>query len=227
MMMMMMQALFAVAGALACRTHSASQSGEEALYMARFMPQRKNGTFVEIGALDGHKFSNTRVLSKCMGWSGLLVEANIENYAQLVKRLDRPNVQIRHSAVCEASRGWTSFTVDGGAVAVDTTRASKSFQAKWARHNHPNRTVQVPCAPMRDLLLGYESIDFFSLDVEGAEETVVRTIDFERVSVDTFCIEMDGHDPDKNARIAQRLAEQGYTRCAVPDARNGWFRKRC
>ena len=45
------------------------------------MPKDANGgTYVEIGALDGHRFSNTRVLSKCHGWRGLLVEANLQNY---------------------------------------------------------------------------------------------------------------------------------------------------
>lgn len=46
---------------------SKSQLGEES-HMKNFMPTGRSGTFVEIGALDGHVFSNTRVLNKCHGW---------------------------------------------------------------------------------------------------------------------------------------------------------------
>ena len=196
--------------------------------MRSFMPNR-TGTFVEIGALDGHRFSNTRVLNKCRGWNGLLVEANLNNYVALLTKLDRQNVKVVHSAVCESPQTWATFSVDGGPVAVDTSRVSDHFQKKWAAVNHPNKTQQVPCAPMSKLLDGFEHVDFFSLDVEGAELVVVRTLDFEKTTVDTFCIELDNHDPQKNRQVEHLLKDKGYTRCAVPNApsRNGWFRKSC
>lgn len=83
---------------------------------------------------------------------------------------------------------------------------------------------------MSRLLDGFEHIDFFSLDVEGSELVVVSTLDFEKISVDTFCIELDEHDPPpKNRRVENLLAQKGYQRCVVPgsSARNGCFRKKC
>ncbi len=77
------------------------------------------------------------------------------------------------------------------------------------------------------LLNGYEHIDFFSLDVEGAEFTVVKTIDFKKTSIDTFCIELDGHDAQKDERVVKLLKQNGYNQCHVSDKRNGWFRKQC
>ena len=142
--------------------------------------------------------------------------------------MDRPNVKVIHSAVCEPPETWTNFTIDGGPVATDTSRVSKSFQNRWARVNHPYRIQRVPCAPMSTLLYGYEHIDFFSLDVEGAEFTVVNTIDFRETTVDTFCIEMDGHDVDKDQRLVRFLEQKGYKKCVTEGStRNGWFRKGC
>jgi len=207
-------------------TKSESQSGEEALYMSKFMPKR-NGTFVEIGAFDGHRSSNTRVLNKCHGWNGLLIEANVQNHEMLLKKLDRPRVKVIHSAVCEPPQTWVNFTTNGGAVSVDTSRVSNHFQKKWSKYNHPHNTTRVPCAPMSNLLHGYEHIDFFSLDVEGSEFTVIATIDFENVSIDTFCIEFDRHDPPKEASITKVLKQKGYARCKLHDTRNAWFRKNC
>ena len=207
-----------------CATRSQSQSGEEEIYLRRFAPAGR-GVYVEIGALDGHTFSNTRVLSRCRGWSGLLVEANVANYAALLRRLDRANVTVRHAAVCRPPQAWANMTEHGGAVAGDVGRMSPSFVRRWRGANHPERTVPTPCTTMDELLGGRTRVDFFSLDVEGAEHAVVSTIDFARVRIDTFCIEMDRHDPPKNAAVASLLAARGYERCAVPeDARNGWFR---
>lgn len=207
---------------------SRSQSGEERLYMQNFMPNNRAGTFVEIGALDGHTFSNTRVLNKCHGWNGLLVEANLNNYEQLLLKMDRPNVKVIHSAVCESPETWANFTKDGGAVAADMSLVSKHFQRRWAHLNHPTRTQRVPCAPMSTLLHGYEHVDFFSLDVEGAEFAVVNTIDFSAITIDTFCVELDHHDVEKDQRVVRLLEQKGYKRCATNGSqRNGWFRKKC
>ena len=223
----------------ACNVTSKSQSGEEAYYMNNFMPlgdRRSRGVYVEIGALDGWTHSNTRVLSKCHGWSGLLVEGNLKNYGNLLQRMDRKNVTVHHSAVCEAPLRWATMTLEGGAVATDTTRVSAQFQRKWKSVNRPSRTVRVPCAPMHELLGDIAHVDFFSLDVEGAELTVVNTIDFRRVTIDTFVVELDGHDKGKDARVAYVLGREGYARCKVVYekgskiwgySRNGWFRKDC
>ena len=60
----------------------------------------KPGSFVELGALDGTTFSNTLLLERCYNWTGLLIEANAENYEQL-QRAKRKAVS-QHYAVCEA-----------------------------------------------------------------------------------------------------------------------------
>ena len=90
-------------------------------------------------------------------------------------------------------------------MATDTMRVSQSFAKAWAHANHPERTLQVPCAPMHELLGEIRHVDFFSLDVEGAEFSVIRTIDFSRVRIDTFCIELDGHDKPKDTRVVEWL----------------------
>ena len=38
-------------------------------------PLKENGRYFEIGALDGVTLSNTYALQRCLGWSGLLIEA--------------------------------------------------------------------------------------------------------------------------------------------------------
>ena len=49
-----------------------------------------NGTFVEMGALDGDRKSNTWVFEEYFKWTGLLIEANPINAQKLI--INRPKV---------------------------------------------------------------------------------------------------------------------------------------
>ena len=46
------------------------------------------GTFVEMGALEGFRFSNTYSFEKVLGWNGVLIEANPESCRALA--VNRP-----------------------------------------------------------------------------------------------------------------------------------------
>ena len=49
------------------------------------------GSFVEIGANDGLSGSQTLVLERCLGWDGLLIEANPTTFATLLSSATRPS----------------------------------------------------------------------------------------------------------------------------------------
>jgi len=53
--------------------------------------------------------------------------------------------------------------------------------------------VEVHCGPLKAYLaaLDIKHIDFFSLDVEGAELLVLKQFDFDAVTVDVFMVESD------------------------------------
>ena len=85
------------------RRQQRSQHHEDYLLLPSLLslrpPGGSGGTFVELGALDGERFSNTYLLEHCFNWSGLLIEAQPSNAAQLM-RSNRPRAVKLHSAVC-------------------------------------------------------------------------------------------------------------------------------
>ena len=210
-----------------CAIKSLSQSGEEDLVISRVYENFFNGTYVEIGALDGKRYSNTFKLRSCMGWRGLLVEGQPDNYAKLKQNRVFPDVTI-HSAVCAPPTSTVQFSVQGSPVSGDVSQMAKGFVEKW----HPDEveSVTVPCRPMSALLLQAEikHVHFFSLDVEGAELEVLETIDFARVRIDVFVIELDRHNPPQNWKVRRLLHNLHYNECVFPGAtgRNGWFIRR-
>ena len=124
---------------------------------------RKPGVFVELGALDGKKFSNTWMLEQCFGWRGVLIEANPLNFAKL--NASGRSATMVHSVVCMEGQGTVQISIDGGETAGELSFLTKKRQKSRAR-----RVVDVPCEPLRSIMArhGHTSADFLSLDVEGA-----------------------------------------------------------
>lgn len=138
----------------------------------------RKGTFVEIGALDGITYANTRALDRCYDWHGLLVEGNPYNFAKLAKT-PRPNSKKVHAAVCAGTRDGKDSTIQfskfGGPVAGDV-RFLPEWNSILAQKQLNQSTVAVPCRPLTRIMsdAGFPSADFLSLDVEGAEAHVLR-----------------------------------------------------
>lgn len=71
---------------------------DQELYDLLFYSVR-DGTFIEMGALDGERYSNTWFFEKEMGWRGLLIEGSPKNYEKLVGK--RPEAVRVNAAVCD------------------------------------------------------------------------------------------------------------------------------
>lgn len=155
----------------------------------------RNGTFVELGAYDGVRHSNTFALERCERWRGLLVEANPTNFAALAASVR--NATKLHSGVCASDGGTLEVSYDGGEYSGDAAVASDHAHAVFERrqrHVHFSNVTQVPCHPLPRLMAraglharrggggeygrgGVPSVyaDFLSLDVEGSEAIVLET----------------------------------------------------
>lgn len=165
-----------------------SQNSEDLLLLPTLMASvasrgRGAGLFVELGALDGMSISNTLLLEVCFNWTGVLIEANPNNYAHL-KRSGRKAAKV-HAAVCPAGE---SIIMSRGAG----PKASQLDVSAWRPRENPNRTVTVPCRPlslvMQEMLPAPHTANFLSLDVEGAEAVVLATVDpaaFDIIMVET------------------------------------------
>jgi len=70
------------------------------------------------------------------------------------------------------------FTSGGGPVAGQVNQLTDAHQAAWAKVNRPAQNVEVPCQPLSSILSSLEmpQATFLSLDVEGAEATVLATV---------------------------------------------------
>ena len=188
--------------------NSWSQYGQD-LYISKLLPYGK--FFIEIGGYDGEKFSNTLLLEKKYHWNGLLIEANPYTYKILKSR----NRRAKGVNACLGS-GSMTFKISGSTtssldlistkhlrrIESDIKSYGKSGDKRWT---HSGEEVDVNCMSL-STMTDVRNIDYFSLDVEGAEIYILNQLDFSKFNIKVFTIEVDQNEN----KINEIMKNNGY-----------------
>ncbi len=194
-----------------------------------------NGTFLEMGAVNGVAMSNTLHFESDFRWTGVLIEANPDMYKHLI--YNRPGATTVHAAVCDKEqevhysrssavgmRGILEFMKEEH-IERWLYRNNEQKQAVW------NAALKMMCLPLSTIFatIGYPDtngvwvVDWFSLDVEGAELEVLSGINFENFLFKVITVEAIGNGP-KDTAVARLLSRHGYEKHGS-DGINNWFVK--
>ena len=138
---------------------------------------------MEAGAFDGEILSNTLAFELEDGWSGLLVEPLPSLYQQLVSK-NRSSWAIQTCLSTKKRPETIRFSLSG---------SSEETQAGILADNatEVGEVVEMQCMPIFSLLLalGNPTVDFLSLDIEGAEYQVLSTIPWDKVDIRALSVE--------------------------------------
>ena len=183
------------------------------------------GVFVEAGANDGVRQSNTYYFEKIRGWSGLLIEPVPELAAECRKNR---RALVREAALAAADEPGATVELHvaglmstvAGALGDEAATAQHLADAVAVQRLAGVRRIRVPARTLSALIdeagLG-PRIDLLSLDVEGAEVTALRGLDLARHAPRFICVE--ARDPaaiehllGSRYRLAETLTELGSHR---------------
>jgi hypothetical protein len=78
-----------------------SQCGEDKFLEETFFSNKRNGTYIEMGALDGKLYSNSKYFEDHLGWKGILIEPHPEKFKDL--EINRPNNHLFNELVSDAN----------------------------------------------------------------------------------------------------------------------------
>jgi FkbM family methyltransferase len=179
--------------------------------LAEYLPQH-GGVFVEAGAYDGYSDSTTYWLERFRAWSGVLVEP-VPEYAEQARR-ERPRSKVFHCALVPDERDSVTVAVGGTMSLVPGARGSdaadRDHTLLGARlQSRETYEVAVPARTLTSVLdeARVDRIDFFSLDVEGFEEQVLRGLDLDRYRPRLLLVEMLD-EREQRPRIEALLGER-------------------
>jgi FkbM family methyltransferase len=151
----------------------------------------RGGYFVELGANDGLRQSNTLHLERQLAWRGLLIEPVMHRFFQLVENRDTANHFACVACVpFDFQERWVQMeyadlmTITSGLPSdLPSRKQHLSNAEKFLRANESSITFAARASTLQDLLdfhCSPSTIDFMSLDVEGAELAVFQGVDFSR-----------------------------------------------
>jgi FkbM family methyltransferase len=152
---------------------TASDIGQDKWVVETVLPRKRNGFFVELGGFDGVTLSNTLLLEKRYGWSGICIEPDPSAFRHLLANRQCTCV----NTAIGAHSGTIEFVPDGvlGRVQVGGGGETPPSQT--------NPSIRVPVRPLAAVLSEHRApttIDYLSLDVEGYEEEVLLGFPFQQ-----------------------------------------------
>lgn len=156
-------------------TRSSSQLQQDlfALATSNF---KRNGFFVEFGATDGLELSNTYLLEKEFGWSGILAEPCRSWYPALKQNR---GCCIEHKCVWVESNKELIFNETPGAqISTIDSFSDCDFHGSGRK---TGKKYSVNTISLIDLLNKFNApsvIDYLSIDTEGSEYEILRSFPF-------------------------------------------------
>lgn len=200
---------------------SYSQFGEDLIisYMFHNLGIKKP-TYIDIGANEPRHISNTYFFYE-RGSRGVLVEPN----PGLCKRLRsaRPGDTILNSGVSMDGTSEADLYLFSG-YASGLSTFSESHAKHWEEVGMKglgkipiDKVIRIPMISINDILEKHFSKaapNFISLDVEGLDLDILKSMDFNRYKPDCFCVETLAYDDKQQEyklhEINEYMTSKGY-----------------
>lgn len=185
-------------------------------YLDKLFSKKNNGTFVDIGAHDGLTFSNSYFFEKERNWKGVCVEPIPEIFA----KLDETRNCIKINGCISNKVGTEKFLRVRGEF-VDTEMLSGLVEDYDERHleriereinqyGGSKEEIEVKCYDINQVLKenNIQHVDFFTIDTEGNELKILKTIDFDGFDFDILLVENNYETEEMN----EFMTSKGFKR---------------
>ncbi len=186
-----------------------SQIGQDRFLLENFFKGKRGGVFVEVGAYDGERYSNTLFYERTMGWTGLCIEPLPSAFEKL---------KATRSAICE-NVCVADFEGEADFLEVDDSGPLEKMFSGLPAHFDPRQmrrleytsarvSRRVKVTRLSSLLAKHSlyAIDYCSIDTEGSEFAILSDLDFDRFAISLLTVEDNWGDE----RIPRLMAAKGY-----------------
>ena len=181
---------------------------EQDLFVLHELDNKRNGYFVEFGATNGLDLSNTHLLEKEFGWTGILAEPAHIWHNDLLK-----NRSCHISFDCVWSKSGETLEFNEVSAAELSTIDSFSGSDGHSQTRAEGKKYNVYTVSLIDLLKKYNApkdIDYLSIDTEGSEYDILSAFDFDAYNIKIITCEHN-YTPMQE-KIYKLLTSKGYTR---------------
>lgn len=189
---------------------------EQVDFVLSYFKNKRDGMFIDVGAYDGILISNTYKLEKEYAWTGLCVEPNPDAFKKL--RANRSCFCAPNAIYDDPNRAVSYIKIEGysemlSGLDVDyDPRHRKRIQDEISMYGQKYTIEMVQPIRLQSLIDEYfarpNEIDYLSIDTEGSEVSVLRSIDFTKSSI--ALISLEDNYGDRRAEVEALLGPHGY-----------------
>ena len=191
-----------------------SQDNQDKYLETTIFKGYKNGIYVDVGAHDGVTINNTLYFEKNNNWTGINIEPLKKVFDKLV--INRPTNINLNCAVCN-NDGETEFICNTGYTemisGIKDTFDIRHFQRLENENRQMGSTTEIIKVNTHKLETIFDKnniskVNYLSIDVEGAEFEVIKSINFNKVFIDVIGFENNYDDTSKP--IINYLEQNNY-----------------
>ena len=189
-----------------------SQFGQDKYIYESFFKEKDNGTYLEIGADDGIRFSNCFFFEK-LGWTGIAIEPREDAYEKLINNRKCKCIKVALSDKEEETefldiKGY-GLGLSGLINKYDQRHINRIYNEIQHQDNKGNEIVKMKTQKLSNILNDnkFLDIDFLSIDTEGSELDILKTLDFNKVKIKIITIEDNYNDP----KLLNFFIDRNYT----------------
>lgn len=191
-----------------------SQCGQDEYLEKNIFKGFRNGFFMDVGAHDGITINNTYYFEKEHNWTGVNLEPIKEVFEKL--NVNRPSCINLNCAISNndgkaefiCNKGYTEMI--SGLKSEFDPRHLNRLNKELESHGGSTSTIEVDTFKIESICKKHKifHIHYLSIDVEGAEFEVIKSINFDTVFIDVIGFE-NNYD-DSSVPIVNYLMEKGY-----------------
>jgi len=174
-----------------------------------------DNTFLEFGATDGIELSNSYMLERNLGWTGVLAEPSPQWHLELKK--NRPNTRIITDCIWKSSGEKLDFFVsDIGILSTlndykhsDSSSMPGNTQARIKN----GKIIEVHSVSLNDVMektFNGFTPSYLSIDTEGTEFEILKSFDFGKYRPVVFTVEHNFTNLE--SKIDELMSSNGYVR---------------
>jgi FkbM family methyltransferase len=172
-----------------------------------YMFNHEQGTFLEVGASDGFKNSNTFLLEKTFNWKGVLIEPSRSYWNDL---------KINRTSALELRAAWKESGMrvrfnETSNLQLSFVDAARPLDVHLRNRNEVT-SYETDTITLGDAIHfhGFTSIDYLSCDIEGSEFIVLQDFPLQKYKVRFVSVE---HNHSENEwKLDKLITSQGFSR---------------
>ena len=182
-------------------------------YISSYFKEGYKGRFVDLGCFHPTRHNNTFKLYK-KGWRGINIDLN-KTTIDLFNAIRPEDINI--CAALSNKKGYTNMYYLGDFSVHNTIQKNNLhlLYKHFSINKKDIRIKKIKTEIIDDILKKYKffNFDFMSVDIEGEEIKVLKTLNLNKYNIKYICVEIFNHNKkskENNLKVIKYLKKNGY-----------------